>query len=183
MNVCKRNVRIRVGSLRKSIQVHTTRPRNLTHVRALGLGYRLHQSFIVLNKKQMSTICGLVSIWWNEINGFLCSLGGSGFPLARNFSHTVLDKHDALTRQPQYPTTLTQEILPFSNKCPMMSPQPLCCCVTLPYVSCMPMTLVNKCDHPKTKHSHMLALNLSNIQQNRRLRKKPSLHSLALSPT
>ena len=33
---------------------------------------------------------------------------------------------------------LTQLLLPFSDQCPMTSPQLLCCSVTLPSVSCMP---------------------------------------------
>ena len=48
----------------------------MTHVRAPHLAYHLYHSLIILKEKQASTIAGLVSVWWNVIDGFLCGLGG-----------------------------------------------------------------------------------------------------------
>ena len=93
---------------------------------------------MVLKDKQMSTITGLLGFWWNVINGFLCGLGGLGFELTPK-GQPLLCWQEVLTSQSQYPTLSTQVILPFSHQCPMISPQLLCCCATLPSCSWKPM--------------------------------------------
>ena len=90
-----------------------------------------------------------------QVLGVLCV----GFALTgRTFQH--------VTRS-QFQKQIT---LPFSDHCPMIPPQLLYCCVTLPSVSRMPMQLVLMNDHQICRaRDLMLPLNLSNIWQNRRL--------------
>ena len=65
-----------------------------------------------------------------------------------------------------WPTTLTQVILPFQGQCPTISPQLLCCCVTLPPISCMPMKLVHMFDHQMCGAFHlMLTLDPQNLSK------------------
>ena len=56
---------------KKQLQVHTLRPRNVTHVRASALDYHLCHIFIVFEDKQMNTIAGLLRVWWNVFNVFV----------------------------------------------------------------------------------------------------------------
>ena len=63
--------------------------------------------------------------------------------------------------------------------CPVISPLLLCCCVTLPDVSHMPMNLVHKYDHENVQRAfHQM---LANPPGKSASWNKPSLHSLALS--
>ena len=82
----------------------------------------------------------------------------------------MLHWQEMLTHQSQYPTTQTRELLPFSNPCPMISPQLLCCCATLLSVSWMPMKAVQTNEHQMYRAYHlMFTLDLSSLQQHRRL--------------
>ena len=82
----------------------------------------------------------------------------------------MLHWQEMLTHQSQYPTTQTRELLPFSNPCPMISPQLLCCCATLLSVSWMHMKVVQKNEHQMYRAYHlMFTLDLSSLQQLRRL--------------
>ena len=64
-----------------------------------------YHGFIVFKDKQMSTITGLLGVWWNVINGFLCGLGGLGFELTPK-GQPLLCWQEVLTSQSQYPTTV-----------------------------------------------------------------------------
>ncbi len=84
--------------------------------------------------------------------------------------HPLLDWQEVLSFELHCPTTLAQIILPFSDQCPTISPQILCCCMTLPSVSGFPMKLAQMRDHQIYRASRqMLTLNLSTQQQSRRL--------------
>ena len=54
----------------------------------------------------MSTITGILRVWWNVINGFLCRLGGMGFKLGAK-GHPLLAWQEVLTRQSHCPTKFT----------------------------------------------------------------------------
>ena len=62
----------------------------------------------------MSTITGLLSVWWNVINGFLCRLRALGFQLTRKVI-PWLDWQEVLTNQSQYPTNIPSILKPLSN--------------------------------------------------------------------
>ena len=92
------HVRIHIDSLKKPVQVRTMRPWNMTHVRAHALDDHLYHNCIVLKEKQTSTITGLLSVWWNVINGFLSRSGGFfGLLLTRKINHPLLDWQLVLT--------------------------------------------------------------------------------------
>ena len=90
----------------------------MTHVLDPAHDSHLYHSFIVSPMKYMSTITGLLSVWCNVINVFLCRLGGLVISISAD-AHSLLDQHEVQTRQSQYPTTLTQEnpsnLKPVSN--------------------------------------------------------------------
>ena len=143
------------------------------------INYHLYHSFIVPKKKHRSTITGLSSVWWNVDQWFPVSFGRFGISIGAQ-GHPLLDWQEVLTRQSQYPTTLTQVILPFSSQCPMISPRLLCSCATLPSVSCMPMKLVSKYDHQKCR-SIPPDVGFEPVKSPAKSASwnKPSLHSLA----
>ena len=68
---------------KKTIQIHTVRPWNVTHVWAATLVYHIYPKFVVSNVKHMSTDTGLVCYWWSVINWFICNLWCFGSEMTR----------------------------------------------------------------------------------------------------
>ena len=161
--------------------MHTMRPQNMTHVWDSALDYHLDHSFSVFKIRYKSTMTGVLSVWWNVINGFPTRLGGLGFPLTRRVTHCHSSN---ATRQSQHPTTLTQVIRPFPNLCPR-NHLSFCAAVRpLPSFFKMPMKLAHMYDHPiYTTFHHMLTLNLSSLQQHRLLGTNLACNHWLLSPT
>ena len=72
------------------------------------------------------------------------------------------------THGSQDPKTFLPMTLPFSDQCPMISPQ-LLCCVTVPSASCMPMKLVHVSNLQKHRAFHQMLTLTPVFQQNLRL--------------